>query len=47
MVSAYYALMAAYGPIRQRGLAEPPTHNVEAEKAASDRVWQICGLDQG
>lgn len=47
MVSAYYARMAAYGPIRQRGLAEPPTHNVEAEKAASDRVWQICGLDEG
>lgn len=47
MVSAYYARMAAYGPIRQRGLAEPPTHSAEAEQAASDRVWQICGLDQG
>jgi hypothetical protein len=47
MVSAYYARMAAYGPIRKRGLAEPPTHNVEAEQAASDRVWQMCGLDKG
>ena len=47
MVSAYYARMAAYGPIRQRGLAEPPTHSVEAEQAASDRVWKIWGLDQG
>jgi hypothetical protein len=47
MVTAYYARMAAYGPIRTRGLAEPPTHSVEAEKAASDRVWKICGLDQG
>lgn len=47
MVSAYYARMAAYGPIRARGLAEPPVHSTEVEKAASDKVWQLCGLDEG
>lgn len=47
MVSAYYARMAAYGPIRARGLAEPPVHSTEIEKAASDKAWQICGLDEG
>ncbi|WP_233716590.1 MULTISPECIES: hypothetical protein [Mycolicibacterium] len=47
MVSIYYARIAAYAPVRTRGLAEPPPHTAEAENAASDRVWQICGLDQG
>lgn len=47
MVSIYYARIAAYAPVRSRGLAEPPPHSAEAENAASDRVWQICGLDQG
>lgn len=47
LVSVYYARMAAYAPVRTRGLAEPRPHSAAEENAASDRVWQICGLDQG
>ena len=47
MVSIYYARIAAYAPVRTRGLAEPRPHSATAENAASDRVWEICGLDEG
>ena len=44
LVSVYYARMAAYAPVRTRGLAEPRPHSAAEENAASDRVWKICGL---
>ena len=44
LVSVYYARMAAYAPVRTRGLAEPRPHSAAEENAASDRVWEICGL---
>ena len=47
LVSVYYARMAAYAPVRTRGLAEPRPHSAAEENAASDRVWKVCGLDQG
>ncbi len=46
MTAAYYARMGAYAPVRSRGLAEPPPHDLEAENAAADQAWAICGLDQ-
>ncbi|SHT80807.1 hypothetical protein [Mycobacteroides abscessus] len=46
LVSVYYARMAGYAPVRARGLAEPRPHRAAEENAASERLWNICGLDQ-
>lgn len=46
VVSVYYARIAAYGEVRTRGLAEPPTHDLVNEQAAYDQVWTVCGLDE-
>ena len=46
VVSAYYARMAAYAPVRTRGLAEPIPHDLETQRAAAHQAWTVCGLDK-
>lgn len=47
VVSAYYARMAVFGGVRERGLAAPPPDDKKAAQAAYDKAWEVCGLDQG
>lgn len=47
VVSAYYARMAVFGGVRERGLAEPPADDKRAAQAAYDQAWEVCGLGQG
>lgn len=47
VVSAYYARMAVFGGVRERGLAEPPVDDKQAAQAAYDRAWEVCGLGEG
>ncbi|MCH9737037.1 MAG: hypothetical protein K0U78_21210 [Actinomycetia bacterium] len=46
VISAYYARMAAFGEVRQRGSAEPPSSSRSEAQAAYDHAWTTCGLDQ-
>ncbi|ODQ91354.1 hypothetical protein BHQ17_16800 [Mycolicibacterium holsaticum] len=47
VVSAYYARMAVFGGVRERGLAEPPDDDRQAAQAAYDRAWEVCELGAG
>ncbi|OKH68313.1 hypothetical protein EB74_33610 [Mycobacterium sp. SWH-M5] len=47
VVSAYYARMAVFGDVRERGLADPPPDDKQAAQAAYDKAWEVCGLDAG
>ena len=44
LASIYRARVAAHGNVRTRGLAEPPPYNMDAENAAVEQVWTVCGL---
>lgn len=46
IASVYEARVAEHGKVRTRGLAEPPPYTLDAEKAAVDQVWTVCGLDE-
>lgn len=46
VVSAYYARMAAFGEVRERGLAEPPPSSMEEAQSSYNEAWTTCGLDQ-
>lgn len=45
VVDSYYARIAAYVPVRTRGLAEPPAYDMAAAQASYDRAWSVCRLD--
>lgn len=45
VVSAYYARIAVFGGVRERGLAEPPPDDKQAAQAAYDKAWEICGFE--
>lgn len=47
VVQNYYRSAARSGEVRTRGLAEPPSYDLEEAEAIYDRAWTVCGLDQG
>lgn len=44
VVYNYDALIAAFGEVRTRGLAEPPTYDMEKSRRVLDRAWDVCQL---
>lgn len=44
VVYNYDALIASFGKVRTRGLAEPPTYNMDNAQRVLDRAWNVCQL---
>ncbi|MBU8820736.1 hypothetical protein KL864_33240 [Mycolicibacterium goodii] len=44
VVHQFDAMIAAFGKVRTRGLAEPPRYDVERAQKVSDRAWDVCRL---
>lgn len=44
VVHSYDALIAAFGKVRTRGLAEPPTYDVAQAEQLLTRAWNTCQL---
>lgn len=44
VVHNYDALIGAFGKVRERGLAQPPTYDLDAAQRILDRAWDVCQL---
>lgn len=44
VVQSYDALIAAFGKVRPRGMAEPPTYDVAHAEQVLTRAWDTCQL---
>ncbi len=44
VVHNYDALIAAFGKVRDRGLAKPPTYDLGQAQEILDRAWNVCKL---
>lgn len=44
VVSEFDALIASFGNVRTRGLAQPPAYDGGKAQAAFDRAWDVCQL---
>jgi hypothetical protein len=43
-VHTYDAVIASFGKVRTRGLAEPPPYDVQQAQQVFDHVWDVCQL---
>ncbi len=46
VVDNYYESAAKSGNVRTRGLAEPPSYDLDQAGAVYARAWEVCGLDE-
>lgn len=44
VVHNYDALIAAFGKVRERGLAKPPAYDLGQAQQILDRAWDVCQL---
>jgi hypothetical protein len=44
VVYNYDALIAAFGEVRTRGLAEPPKYDMDKSRRILDHAWDVCQL---
>lgn len=44
VIGQFDAMIAAFGKVRTRGLAEPPHYDSERAQQISDRAWDVCQL---